>query len=194
MSIQYLSKANGAAKLYHWGINQVPIPPHHAPVWRQFVANLMPILYQSSANPLPILPILCQSSAIPLQVNCQCNTNPMRCDVNPVPIWGQSKTNGWLSPTPGVSMHCQCDANGPIRRQSTANLRLICQSITNLLISFQSWFNLPIHYQSNDNPWLMYQSNTNTGLIRHFIANLPIQNKSIANLSIWNQSIPNLPI
>ena len=145
MSIQYHSKANGAAKLYHWGINQVPIPTHHALFWRQFVANLMPTLCQSHINQVPIhcqsianptnpMLIWCHSFARLSPIHCQCNTNQLRCDVNPVPIWCHPRPMGWLSPTPGVSMHCKCDANGPIRRQSTANLRLICQSITNLLI------------------------------------------------------------
>ena len=146
MSIQYHSKANGAAKLYHWGINQVPIPTHHALFWRQLVANLMPTLCQSHINQVPIHCQSYQSSANLVSFLCKIIANPlpmqyqstaMWCQSShwiPVPIWCHPRPMGWLSPTPGVSMHCKCDANGPIRRQSTANLRLICQSITNLLI------------------------------------------------------------
>ena len=124
--------------MHYFGANSLQI-------WCQLCANPISIKCQSIANPLPIhcqsianptnpMLIPCHSFARLSPIHCQCNTNQLRCDVNPVPIWCHPRPMGWLSPTLGVSMNCKCDANGPIRRQSTANLRLICQSITNLLI------------------------------------------------------------
>ena len=144
MSIQYYPKVNWAAKLYHWGTNQVPIPTHQSPFWRQFVANLMPTLSQSHINQVPIhcqsyqscanlVPFLCKFIANPLPMQYQSTAMWCQSSANTVPIWGP-RPLGWLSPTPGVSMHCKCDANGPIQSQSTANIRLICHSIINLLI------------------------------------------------------------
>ena len=158
MSIQYHSKANGAAKLYHWGINQVPIPTHHVPFWRQFVANLMPTLcqsHQSSANPLPIhcqsyqsyanlVPFLCKIIANPLPMQYQSTAMWCQSSANMVP----SKTNGltishtrgvdalqmwcqWANPT---SIHCKSKTNLPINHQSTHLMPILVQSSNSLPI------------------------------------------------------------
>ena len=159
MSIQYHSKANWAAKLYHWGTNQVPIPTHHAPFWRQFVANLMPTLSQSHINQVQIhchsyqsyanvVPFLCKFIANPLPMQYQSTAMWCKSSANMVSIGSPSKTNGltishtwgvnalqmwcqWANPT---SIHCKSKTNLPINHQSTHLMPILVQSSNSLPI------------------------------------------------------------
>ena len=202
MSIQYHSKANGAAKLYHWGTNQVPIPTHHAPFWRQFVANLMPTLSQSHINQVPIhchsyqsyanvVSFLCKFIANSLPMQYQSTAMWCKSSANMVSIWSPSKTNGltishtwgvnalqmwcqWANPT---SIHWKSKTNLPINHQSSHPMQILVQSTHPIQIHDSSANSLPI-YQLKRNPLPICQFEINPSPICLFKATLPIQFQS----------------
>ena len=132
MSILCKSNVNPISFQSQWGCQAVSLGHQSsahpnlsctilAPIRCKSDANFVPIPYQSSANPLPLLPILCQCSVIPLQVYCQsiANAIPIHCDVMSIQCQYGAIQDQWVDylPHPG----CRCIANVMPMGQSDVN-------------------------------------------------------------------------